>query len=277
MAGARMIAAGFAAAAVAAVTGCSNTPKTASGASQTGLPAGQGSMLSRAFGPKLGPVDPTPPPIVEAAKRGPIKPETDVAFADVNVEAAFAEERTPQERDTLLDEARQRYQRAIQKDAHCVAAHRGLARLYTRTGDRERAAQTYQQLLQAAPQDHGAAYEMALACGRFDDWPNAVAACEYALAADPENRRYKRTYGVCLARTGQLDKAFESMMKVMGEAEARTVVAKVLYDSGNAEAGKQQLQLAMKADPTYEPAKQLFADPTGGVKQAAAFEAPAGN
>jgi tetratricopeptide (TPR) repeat protein len=272
---ARLLVAGVAVVAIA-VTGCETTPKTTSGMPvQTNLP-GQGSMLSRAFGPKFGPTEPTPPPIVDAPKRGPIKAETDVAFADVNVEAAFAEDRAPQERDGLLDEARQRYQRAIQKDPKSYLAYRGLARLYTRTGDRERAIPAYQNWLHAAPQDHAAAHEMALACARFDDWANAATACEYALNIDPENRRYKRTYGLCLARTGQHDKAFETMLKVMNEAEARTAMARVLFDMGQPDAGREQLALALKADPNFEAARQLQADPTGGIQQAS-FNTPAGN
>src|SRR5471032_2269307 len=97
-------------------------------------------FLSRSSAQKFG------PPKEEVAVRTPkgkpgqpMKPETEVAFADTEVEAAFTEGKPAGERDQLIDSARQRYQRALKADPKNSAALAGLARLYSKIGDREHA------------------------------------------------------------------------------------------------------------------------------------------
>ncbi len=252
--------------------GCKTTrTPVPNGALTSGLPTpndARPSMVSR----MLNPTPAAPGPVKEAVisealaqagrQRGPIKPETTVAFADLQVEAAFGGEEdssSNQERDKLLDEARHKYQRALSADPKNVEAMRGLARLYTRIGDRQRAAQMYAQLIQLAPTDHKMIYESALSHARFDDWQQATEVCRQAITADPENRRYQRTYGTCLARSGQFEPGFEAMMNVMSEAEARTTMGKIFADNDQHDAAKQQFQLAAAADPTFTAARDALA------------------
>src|SRR5438045_753219 len=62
----------------------------------------------------------------DTAKKGPPKPETTVALADVQLAAAF-DEKTPQaDREGLLDAARQGYQKALQQDPKNKAAMLGV-------------------------------------------------------------------------------------------------------------------------------------------------------
>ena len=207
--------------------------------------------------------------IINAARKTPLKPESIAhiasELADGAVDSAFVEESTSADRDRILDEARQKYQAALKADPKNAQALRGLARLYTRVGDRERAVGSYRELMQNYPQDHKAAYEFALALARFEDWNGATAACQHAIGGDPENRRYKRTLGVCMAQAGNFEGGFDAMLSVMPEAEARYTMAKLLADSEKPDAARQQLQLAAKADPNFAPAKEWLA----------AFDAPA--
>ena len=272
MDGKRLIAKVLAAGAVAGAVGCSTPMKTASSPAVPQLPGGAESRFAKLFAPKPpGPVTPQYETVDAKPKVTSLKPETDIAFADVQVDAAFMEDQPTATTNRMLDEARQRYQKVLAKEPQNVEATRGLARLYTRTGDRDRANQSYDTLMRANPKDHKLIYEYALACGRFDDWAGATASCEKALAQDPENRRYYRTYGVCLARTGNYEKAFDVMLKVSPEAEARYSLAKVLMDNDQAELGKQQMQLALQADPNFGPVKEWFASvpaaPQAGVSQ----------
>lgn len=254
---------------LAATVGCRSTPQTSG--QPVGQPAG-GSSLSRMFQPKPpGPhvQKPVDAAIVNAARKTPLKPESIAhiasELADGAVDSAFVEESTSADRDRILDEARQKYQAALKADPKNAQALRGLARLYTRVGDRERAVGSYRELMQNYPQDHKAAYEFALALARFEDWNGATAACQHAIGGDPENRRYKRTLGVCMAQAGNFEGGFDAMLSVMPEAEARYTMAKLLADSEKPDAARQQLQLAAKADPNFAPAKEWLA----------AFDAPA--
>lgn len=254
---------------LAATVGCRSTPQTSG--QPVGQPAG-GSSLSRMFQPKPpGPhvQKPVDAAIVNAARKTPLKPESIAhiasELADGAVDSAFVEESTSADRDRILDEARQKYQAALKADPKNAQALRGLARLYTRVGDRERAVNSYRELMQNYPQDHKAAYEFALALARFEDWNGATAACQHAIGGDPENRRYKRTLGVCMAQAGNFEGGFDAMLSVMPEAEARYTMAKLLADSEKPDAARQQLQLAAKADPNFAPAKEWLA----------AFDAPA--
>jgi tetratricopeptide (TPR) repeat protein len=256
---AKLAAAGLLAAAV----GCKSTDQTTSGLTAQ-LPGQGESRWARVFGPPK-PPGPLPPPPLETAstsgdKKKGISPDTITTFAKVEVDAAFLD-RPQNETDQLLDGARARFQKVLTKDPKNAEALRGLAELYTRARDREKAIATYQALVAAHPKDHAAAHAMALACASFDEWAAALGAAEYALSLDPENRRYQKTYGKCLVWAGQPDRALEVLVKVLPEAEARFTVGKLLTQSGQSDLGRQQFDLALKADPSFEPAREALANP----------------
>jgi Flp pilus assembly protein TadD len=213
-----------------------------------------------------------PAPVRPTAKKGqPFKAETDIAIADVELEAAFDESRTGADRDRIIDVARQRLQSALAKDPKNRDGLLALAKLYTWANDRDRAVATYQAALQHYPKDKEVAFGLMRTQVRFEDWAGACKACEMALALDPENRTYRKAYGYVLARGGRWDEAFDSMMMVMGESEARTFMAHILLNTGDLAKGQQQLQIALAKDPQNATARQLLDDlteyqQTGGVK-----------
>lgn len=251
---------------LAAGPGCRGLGKQ----SQTsGLPTppaagGDGSLLSRMMKPKPpGPVpqfQPVDSAVADAGKKkGPLKAETVAALANAQVGATFdfQEAGTVNPNlDRLADDARQKFQKALELDPKNRDALQGLARLYTRLGDRERAVSTLQTLQSYYPKDHKIAYETALTHARFEDWPNGISACRNAIAGDPENRRYQKTLGILTARTGNFDEGFTTLASVMPEAEARVTMARVLADMEQLDMADQQVKLALKADPTYVPAHE---------------------
>src|SRR5947208_9251656 len=130
---------------LAAAVGCSSPPKTASGVTAQ-LPGQGESRWAKLFGPKPpGPVQAPVPVEVADRKKKEISPETHVTFAKAQVAAAFQEGQ--ENTDQLLDEARQRFQKVLAKDPKNAEALRGLAELYTRAGDKDKALQTYQALV----------------------------------------------------------------------------------------------------------------------------------
>lgn len=199
------------------------------------------------------------PVAAEPERKGPPRPETYVAFADAQAAVAF-DERTPvANREALLDRAREGYQKALRMDPNNPAALLGLARFYTRLGERQKAVDLYQRYLKLHPDDRDVAHEVALAHAQWKDWAGAVAWCDVTLRIDPENLAVRKTKAFCLARGGQWEQAFEVMLQVMPEAQARYNLARVMDHMNLTEASKQQLELALRADPTFREAREMLA------------------
>ena len=222
------------------------------------------SLLQQAFGgnPKFTPSPPPEAVPIRAARKPnePTKPETHVALADADAEAAFMEGRSAVDRDQLVDSARHKYQLALQTDPKNKAALAGLARLYAKTGDKDRAVATLQAAIQAHPKDHELAHRQASVQVQFADWAGGVEACRLALRIDPENRTYHKTMGYCQAQLGQWDEAFATLLKAMPEAQARYFLGRVMLDLGQTDQGRQLLQAAAALDPEYKLSKQTLDD-----------------
>jgi tetratricopeptide (TPR) repeat protein len=199
-------------------------------------------------------VDPVP---VKKSKGG-FSPETKVAFADVWVEAAFADP-PPVNRDQLIDQARQGYQKVLDKDSKNEGALLGMARLYARLGDREHAMEYFKKYLSHKPKDHKVAHEIAITHGRWKDWDGAAAWCDQALKTDSQNREYRKTKAFCLARAGKWEDAFKTLQTIMTDAEARYLMARVLAHQNHPDHCRLQLELALKEDPNFAPARELMA------------------
>jgi len=254
-------------AAILAAVGCNR--HAVSNPSSGLMPATEGrtSLLSRAFGES----DrfPKPPaeviPVREARKPGQgVKPETDVVLAETEMEAAYMEGRSAVERDQLLDSARHRYQRAMKQDPKNKEAMVGLAKLYAKTGDKERAVATFNQAIQRDPKDHVLAHTMATTLVRFNDYAGATEACKHALTLDPENRTYIKTLGYCQAQLGQWDASLATLGKVMTPAQTRYFIGRMMIDMNRIDDAKQQIQEAVNLDPQFAMAKEVLEDLNAG-------------
>jgi tetratricopeptide (TPR) repeat protein len=234
-----------------------------------GGPPGAGVPMTTAKKPfwERSPAPPAAAPaevVAEAPKKkGPLSADTQVQFADVRLEAALDEKTPPTNKESLLDAARQGYQKALQQDPKSRPAMLGLARYYSRTGERERSVEWYKKYLTANPTDKDVAHEVATAHARWKDWPGAVAWCQFTLKMDPENLAVRKTMAFCLARDGKWEPAFQVMCEVMPEAQARYLMARVLEHQNQPEACRTQLQLALKADPRFADAQEFLAELDG--------------
>ncbi len=269
---------------LAASAGCRGTgSKTMTSGIPTPPAAGGGNAVSRLFQPK--PAGPPPQyqaseqPINESdLKKGPLKAETVAALANAQVGAAFdfqADGTANPNLDRLADDARQKFQKALEQDPKNHEALQGLARLYTRLGDRERAISTLQTMQSYYPTDHKIAYETALTYARFDDWANGVTACRAALAGDPENRRYQKTLGILTARTGNFEDGYALIASVTTEAEARMTMAKLLVDMDRTDLAEAQVQIVMKIDPNLPQVQEWINARPGSAVQPVQHAEPA--
>jgi tetratricopeptide (TPR) repeat protein len=198
--------------------------------------------------------------VTEAPRKGPLKLETEVAIADVRLATAMDEKTPDSNRTAILDLARHGYQKALQQDPKNKAAMLGLARYYSRVGEREKTVEMYQKYLAVNPTDRDVMHEVALVFARWNDWNNSVVWCDRALKLDPENLSFRRTMAFCLARGGRWEDAFAVFLKIMPEAQARYNIARVLEHQNYPDATKQQLQLALQADPNYAEAREFLAE-----------------
>ncbi len=202
-----------------------------------------------------------PVELAPAESNKPVSADTLVAIADVRLEAAFDSKTTPGSRDALLDLARKGYQKALEQEPKSKTALRGMARYYARVDEREKAIEMYKRCLKHHPQDAELGHEIAMVHARWKDYPGAIAWCQYTLKnIDPENRTVKKTLGFCHAMAGQWDEALATLCEIMPEAQARHNLAGLLDHLGYPEASKTQLQLALQADPNFEPARQFLAE-----------------
>lgn len=218
----------------------------------------------------------TPQPAVdlvsEAPKKGPAKPETEVAFADVRMEAAFDEKQPETNRAGMLDLARHGYQKALQQDPKNKSAMLGMARYYARIGEHDKTLESYQKYLNVYPTDRDVYHEVALVFARWKDWNNSVAWCDRALKLDSENLTFRKTKAFCLARGGHWEQSFDVLVTIMPEAQARYTIARVLEHMNFPDATRQQLQLALKADPNYVDAREFLAELDQGTHPAGILE-----
>ncbi|MCS6864165.1 MAG: tetratricopeptide repeat protein [Gemmataceae bacterium] len=202
-----------------------------------------------------------PVEVAPADSNKPVAADTLVAIADVRLEAAFDPKTAAGSRDTLLDLARKGYQKALEQEPKSKAALRGMARYYVRVDERDKAIEMYKRCLTHHPRDADLGHEIAMVHARWKDYPGAIAWCHYTLKnIDPENRTVKKTLGFCYAMAGQWDEALATLCAIMPEAQARHNLAGLLDHLGYPEASKAQLQLALQANPHFEPARQFLAE-----------------
>jgi hypothetical protein len=202
-------------------------------------------------------------------KKGPLSPEFEVAIAETRLQVALAEP-PPPNRDELIDSVRAGFQRALKQNPKHKEALIGVARMYARIDDKEHAIEAYDKYLKHYPKDAEVWNEMAKRRAQWKDMAGAVAACEIAVKHQPDNRTYRKSLGFYQAMMGKWDDALASLCKVMPEAQARHNLAGMLDQAGQPEACRQQLELAVKADPNYAPAREFLSDLSqgSGVQQA---------
>ncbi len=256
------VAGGFLAGAV----GCGSVqPRPGDTLSQ--VPAATSTQMARAV----------PPPPAEPPRTN-LKPTTYVSMGKLTEEAASDPDRPQAERDALRREARQSYQKAIQVDPKFAPAYVALGESFMVTGDRDQAQANFKKATEIAPKDASLWMELGDAQARCKDWPSAIASLTRAVQLDPGNKPLEIRLGLTLARAGKYEDALNALAKVMPEAEARYNVARMMRHNQQDAAANVQLQLALRADPDFQLARDMLADrgpATASSIQQASYQQPA--
>ena len=205
----------------------------------------------------------------DGPKRAPL-PGTVVALAILKEREADKTQDVGLQR-KLYDQARQFYQEALDIDASHRDAFQGLARVYTRLEDYDRAFTTYHKALEKNPKDHGLWIDLGMCHNRKKDFNEAIPCFQKALDLDPQNLQYIQTLGFTLARAGQTDQSLALLTRTMGAPLAHYNVARMMLHMGQADAGRQHLQIALQINPNLEPAQEMLAslNTPGGARPAA--------
>ena len=199
-------------------------------------------------------------PEKSAAKAPGLKPETEIAWAETEVEAALMEDQPADVRDKLIDSARAKYQKVLKADPNHTGALLGLGGLFAKTGDKVQALPLFEQATRLDATNHETWIELAKAQAQFAEWDAACGTCERALAIDPGNRGHRKTLGFCLANAEKWQEALAALMQkdAMSEADARYFLGRVLLDKNRIPDGRAQLELALKADPNHGAARAVL-------------------
>jgi tetratricopeptide (TPR) repeat protein len=199
-----------------------------------------------------------PPP----AKDHKLKSETLVKLGALKDQAAENTEKSQTERDAFRYQARQSYQKAIDQDPKCIQAYLALAGSYWASGEQDKATAVFDKAIKANPKNGQLYYELGTIQLRAKDWSQGLDSLSTACQLDPENKHYQKTYGLALARNGRFDDGYAVLAKCMSESEARFNVARMLKHVGQTDACNRQLELALKANPDYMPAREMLDEPS---------------
>ncbi len=201
------------------------------------------------------------PKTADGPKKLP-RPETCVAFADCRAVEACAANYSPSQREQLRDDARKAYQDALSLDPKCLAAQRGLARLYLSSEDYPRAIAAYEKALKTAPKNASLWYELGMCHHRREDWQAALDALAHATELEPDNRTYVNTQAVLLARLGRHQESLQCFSRVTSEAQAHFNLACTLRRLNQPDESRRHLELALQTNPRLESARALLNEMT---------------
>ena len=192
-------------------------------------------------------------------KEGPLSVETIVQFANVRATAALDANRPATERQQLLEQAKNDYQQALQREPKNLNAYGGLAEMYANLGDKEKALEVYRQAAKVMPTNANIYVAMAICCKQFDDRAGAVEYMHAATKINPTDRRLKINLGFELAMTGRYEEGFAWLKATLGEPQAHCGLAQVMDRQGKKEEARQEVQIALQGDPNCQPARDLLA------------------
>lgn len=193
-------------------------------------------------------------------KDGPVGANLLVQLGEVRIQAATDPNKTAAERESLCNEARITYEKALQQEPKNLDAMLGMARLYAVVKDKEKCVEWYQRASKTYPKNAKVPSEEGKVLGaHFKDKDAAIQCMHTATILDPENRVYRKDLGFTFAWAGRYKEAYAWIVTVMPEAEARYNLAGLMHFNGHDDLAKQELALALKANPNFEPSKQALA------------------
>ena len=207
----------------------------------------------------------TPPPGAVVTKPKPSgpprKPDVEmlVTLAKTRVGQAEAEKNGSLQ-NTLYNQGREYYQEALKTNDKCLPAYQGLAQVYLRLNEFDRAVETLLKATRIAPNTGCLWFDLANSYNCRKEWDQAAQCLYTALQIEPEKPEYKMVLGVTLAHAGRIDESLAVLTQAYHSAAcAHLMIALTFRQLHQLERCKEHLELAKRANPNAPEGRDIDA------------------
>ncbi|HUY91779.1 MAG TPA: tetratricopeptide repeat protein [Pirellulales bacterium] len=159
-------------------------------------------------------------------------------------------------KDNDPENARINYHKALEMKPHHLGALLGLARLFDRQGQMERATEHYLEATKYHPSEAAAYNDLGLCYARQAKYDDAVKALSRAVELQPDRALYRNNIATVLVVQGRIDEALAHLTDAHGAAIANYNVGFLLNKRGQSRQALEQFSLALQADPSMTSAQQ---------------------
>ncbi|MCA9102693.1 MAG: tetratricopeptide repeat protein [Pirellulales bacterium] len=157
-----------------------------------------------------------------------------------------------------LDEARDIYQKLIVESPDRYEPYHRLGVVADRQKRHREAEALYTQAIERQPTKADLFNDLGYCYYLQGKLMKAESAMLKAVAMSPSTPRYRNNLGLVLGHQGRYDDALEAFRKAGSEADAQYNMAFVRASQNEMEEAKACFRLALVADPTFEPAREML-------------------
>lgn len=165
-----------------------------------------------------------------------------------------------------LHRAADNYSRALELEPNNPAALASLARLYARTGKSEDAVKYFQQAIAVSPQDAQLRADLGNLHAQMGQPAAATEHLQAAIQLQPNNNQYRGHLAGVMIDQGRGEEAVGMLTETLTPAAAHYQLALQHAKRQNSLGARDHLQLALGADPNFQPARDLVAQIDGSQR-----------
>jgi len=159
-------------------------------------------------------------------------------------------------KDNDAENARVNYHKALEMKPHHLGALLGLARLFDRQGQLDRATEHYLEAAKHHPGEAAVYNDLGLCYARQAKYDDAVKALSRAVELQPDRALYRNNIATVLVVQGRINEAIAHLTDAHGAAIAHYNVGFLLNKRGQHRQALEQFKLALQSDPSMTAAGQ---------------------
>lgn len=157
-----------------------------------------------------------------------------------------------------LDGAHDHYGKVLEEEPDNRSALIGIARLHQRAGDTESAIEAYQAAERIVGSDPVIHNDMALCLVRSERYTEAIERLRTAVSLKPDSLMYRNNLAAVLVQAQRADEAVGVLAQAHGPVVAHYNVGYMLNQQGHSAAASAHFVQALRANPSFEPARQML-------------------
>lgn len=154
------------------------------------------------------------------------------------------------------DEAYQLFTQARKIDPHNLPAMLGQAHYHDTRENMPEASRLYTEATQRHPESATAWNDLGLCLARQGRLPESQQTLQRAVQLDPANVLYRNNVATVLVELKRNDEALAHLQQAHGRAPGHYNLGFLLHRRGEDRAAAEQFNLALRVDPSFEPARQ---------------------